>query len=125
MLLRALGSTGRLLSRTRAPAHPRSASLRLLSSKSGGDKDADADAASIFLSDESSLPSPPSYVRDAVTGKWTSDTLAEISAGDRTITLPPPEDDDGDEPHARGGGASSTPEDPPSDRPPEKSSQGS
>ena len=85
MLLRALGSTGRLLSRTRAPAHPRSASLRLLSSKSGGDKDADADAASIFLSDESSLPSPPSYVRDAVTGKWTSDTLAEISAGDRRL----------------------------------------
>lgn len=90
-MLRALGSsTGRLISRTSAPARPRSAALRLLSSKNGGaggtGKGADDDdAASIFLSDESSLPSPPSYVRDAVTGKWTSDTLAEISSDERRL----------------------------------------
>ena len=86
-MFRALGRSGRLLSRTSAPARPRSAALRLLSSNSGGGADKDADDAdkSIFLSDESSLPSPPSYVRDAVTGKWTSDTLAEISSDERRL----------------------------------------
>ncbi|KAL7477981.1 hypothetical protein ACHAW6_003770 [Cyclotella cf. meneghiniana] len=39
-------------------------------------KDSDID---FFLRDEESLPSPPSYVRDSLTGKWTNRTQAELT----------------------------------------------
>ena len=42
--------------------------------------------ASFFLdNDESKLNPPPSYVRDSITGKWTSETHAEISAEEKRL----------------------------------------
>mmetsp|Transcript_29214 Transcript_29214/g.62117 ORF Transcript_29214/g.62117 Transcript_29214/m.62117 type:complete len:481 (-) Transcript_29214:83-1525(-) len=55
--------------------------------KKSGDDDNDqqADSNSFFLQNEDSFPAPPSYVRDAVTGKWTNQTLAELSSKERKI----------------------------------------
>lgn len=50
------------------------------SSSSSGEDDKN-----FFLNDEDSLPTPPSYVRDAVTGKWTDKTQAELSLEDRKL----------------------------------------
>lgn len=57
-------------------------------SGSGGDRDRDRDREddrSFFLKDEESLPPPPSYVRDAVTGKWTDETRPTLSSKDRRL----------------------------------------
>lgn len=70
-------------------AHAR-ARVRPLSSSSGGggfggnggDDDDDGD---ILLRDEESLPTPPSYVRDAVTGKWTDKTQAELGPSESRL----------------------------------------
>jgi len=44
------------------------------------------DDKNFFLqNDEASLPTPPSYVRDAVTGKWTDKTQAELSLEDKKL----------------------------------------
>jgi len=67
------------------------------SSGNDGDNDnnnkkADDQDQSLFLQDEESFPAPPSYVRDAVTGKWTSETHAEISSKDRKLLNLPDQD---------------------------------
>lgn len=49
---------------------------------SSNEKDDDQ---SILLHDEDSLPAPPSYVRDAVTGKWTDRTHPELTPDDRRL----------------------------------------
>jgi len=47
------------------------------------DKDSD-----FFLRDDDTLPSPPSYVRDSLTGKWTNRTRAELTKKEaRLLTL--------------------------------------
>ncbi|KAL9189456.1 hypothetical protein ACHAXT_009131 [Thalassiosira profunda] len=50
---------------------------------SGDDDDnkesSDADDAAFLFEDEASLPRPPSYVRDSVTGKWTDEVRDEIT----------------------------------------------
>ena len=38
-----------------------------------------------FLQNEDSLPRPPSYIRDATTGKWTGETHEELSSKDRKL----------------------------------------
>jgi len=43
------------------------------------------DDKNFFLQNEDSLPTPPSYVRDAITGKWTDKTQAELSLEDRKL----------------------------------------
>jgi len=39
----------------------------------------------LLQNDEDSLPTPPSYVRDAITGKWTDKTQAELSLEDKQL----------------------------------------
>ncbi|KAL7549904.1 hypothetical protein ACHAWF_013165 [Thalassiosira exigua] len=53
--------------------------------KGGGDDDDDGDVLLGLRSDESSLPPPPSYVRDAVTGKWTDRTRPELTPEERRV----------------------------------------
>ncbi|KAL7465281.1 hypothetical protein ACHAXS_005606 [Conticribra weissflogii] len=60
-------------------------------SDGGGNDDKD-----FFLHDEDSLPQPPSYIRDATTGKWTGETHAELSSKDRKL-LKADDDAKGDE----------------------------
>jgi len=44
------------------------------------------DDQNFFLqNDEDSLPAPPSYVRDAITGKWTDKTQAELSIEEKKL----------------------------------------
>ena len=51
-----------------------------------GEVSSESDDASFFLdNDESKLNPPPSYVRDSITGKWTSETHAEISVEDKRL----------------------------------------
>mmetsp|Transcript_24127 Transcript_24127/g.41309 ORF Transcript_24127/g.41309 Transcript_24127/m.41309 type:complete len:483 (-) Transcript_24127:146-1594(-) len=79
---------------TPSPA-PLSATLSILphsnircqpfSSSGKDDEGNNNDDRNLFLSDEDSLPAPPSYVRDSITGKWTSETHAELSSADRKI----------------------------------------
>jgi len=45
----------------------------------------DHDQKFFLNNDESTLPHPPSYVRDSITGKWTDKTLAELSSADRKL----------------------------------------
>lgn len=49
------------------------------------DNAVDASDNHYFLNDEDSLPQPPSYIRDATTGKWTGETHAELSSKDRKL----------------------------------------
>jgi len=79
---------------------------RPFSSSGGGggddnDKNNDEDHDKrFFLKDEDSLPAPPSYVRDAVTGKWTNETRTKLSAKDRKL-LNLDDDERGEEVMAR------------------------
>lgn len=67
---------------------PTLANLNIRSLSSGnddGDKSNKDDDQNFFLNDEDSLPRPPSYVRDSVTGKWTDQTHAELSPKDKKL----------------------------------------
>jgi ribosomal protein S18 len=50
-----------------------------------GSRSGEDDKNFFLQNDEDSLPTPPSYVRDAVTGKWTDKTQAELSLEDRKL----------------------------------------
>ena len=54
------------------------------SEKEGGSNKHD-DKNFLLQNDEDSLPTPPSYVRDAITGKWTDKTHAELSLEDKKL----------------------------------------
>ena len=45
----------------------------------------DDDDDNFLLQDDDTLPTPPSYVRESVTGKWTSQTHAELSSKDAKL----------------------------------------
>mmetsp|Transcript_18415 Transcript_18415/g.40025 ORF Transcript_18415/g.40025 Transcript_18415/m.40025 type:complete len:474 (-) Transcript_18415:270-1691(-) len=101
-----VGTSGRIITArhtTSKLSTPKPATLRILNnnnsvvrtfSSSGGGNDGsdnnndgsnNNEDQSFFLKDEDSLPAPPSYVRDAVTGKWTDETHATLSPKDRTL----------------------------------------
>ena len=65
---------------TYASNHCRSLSTN--DGKPPGDQD---DKEFLLRNDEDSLPTPPSYVRDAVTGKWTDETKAELSLEEKKL----------------------------------------
>ena len=52
---------------------------------SSNDDDQTKKDADFFLKDEDSLPTPPSYVRDSLTGKWTDRTHAELTPKDARL----------------------------------------
>eukprot|EP00986_Skeletonema_menzelii_P019483 scaffold28155_cov171-Skeletonema_menzelii.AAC.3 len=57
-------------------------SLSSSNNEGGSNKD---DTNFLLQNDEDSLPTPPSYVRDAITGKWTDKTHAELSLEDKKL----------------------------------------
>ncbi len=63
-------------------------SRRSLSTNNNNDNNNNnnSDDQNFFLqNDEASLPTPPSYVRDAITGKWTDKTQAELSLEEKKL----------------------------------------
>lgn len=71
-------SIARILSR-------RSLSTNKDDGKPPSGSDGDDDKNFFLQNDEESLPTPPSYVRDAITGKWTDRTHAELSRAERKL----------------------------------------
>ena len=56
------------------------------STNNSSNEEEEEDDQSFFLNnDEENLPQPPSYIRDTITGKWTSETLAELSREERKL----------------------------------------
>lgn len=66
-------------------SHHRSLSTTNNKNNDDGKSNNDEDKNFLLQNDEDSLPTPPSYVRDSITGKWTDKTHAELSLEERKL----------------------------------------
>ena len=78
-------SSSSLISPSLLSSHHRSLSTTNNNNNDDDKPNNDEDKNFLLQNDEDSLPTPPSYVRDSITGKWTDKTHAELSIEERKL----------------------------------------